>query len=152
MYYDTISQSYEELYGEEQLQKARIILEYIAPRGLLLDVGAGTGICTKKFELYCTCIALDPSSELLKKYNGFKVLGVAEALPFPDNSFDTIISITVLHHTYIQQSLKEIFRVAKKDAQIAITILKKSKVDLGLFVAFKKIDIGKDWLFIKNND
>ena len=149
MYYDIISPSYEELYGEEQLQKARIILDHITPRGLLLDIGAGTGLCTKLFEPYCMCIALDPSFALLKKYHGFKILGEAEALPFPDHHFDTIISLTALHHTDVHRSLKEIFRVAKNDAQIALTILKKSKVDLRLFKDFKKIDIGKDWLFIK---
>jgi len=147
-YYNTIASSYNDLYGTEQLEKARAILKYIRPSGLLLDIGAGSGISTKLFEKYCECIALDPSKGLLEQYNGEKVVATAEKIPFPDNHFDVIISITSLHHTNIKKALKEIFRVAKKDAQIAITILKKSKVDLSLFKNFKKIDMRKDCLFI----
>ena len=62
--------------------------------------------------------------------------------------FDVIISVTALHHTDIKKALQEIFRVIKKNGQIALTILKKSKVDLKLFKKFKKIDCGKDWLFV----
>lgn len=149
-YYDEIASGYKELHGEEQLEKVRVILENIDPSGLLLDIGAGCGISTKEFERYCTCIALDPSEELLKQYDGYKMLGRAEDLPFPDNYFDVVISVTSLHHADIDRALDEIFRVVKKDGQIAITILKKSKVNLDLFKDFKKIDCGKDWLFVKN--
>ena len=148
-YYNKIANGYDELYMDEQLEKVNVILKNIKPKGVLLDIGAGSGISTKLFERFCTCIALDPSEELLKKYDGFKMIGKAEELPFPDNYFDVIISVTVLHHCDIEKALKEIFKVAKKDAQIALTILKKSKVDLNLFKDFKKIDAGKDWLFVK---
>src|SRR3989338_3139730 len=142
-YYNKISKSYNELYGKEQLEKALAILTHIKPKGILLDIGAGNGIATKLFEKYCKCVALDPSKKLLEQYHGEKVVGKAEKLPFPDGYFDVVISITALHHADIEKALKEIFRVAKKDAQIAITILKKSKVDLLLFKDFKKVDIGK---------
>ena len=147
-YYNTIAKSYNELHGQEQLEKAQIILKYIKPKGILLDIGAGTGITTKLFEKYCRCIALDPSEKLIEQYQGEKIISIAEKIPFPDNYFDTIISITALHHTNIKKALKEILRVAKQDAHIAITVLKKSKVNLSLFKNFKKIDCGKDWLFI----
>src|SRR3989344_7553058 len=133
-----------ELHEKEQLEKTRIILKFIKPSGLLLDIGAGTGISTKPFEKYCMCIALDPSKELLKRYKGNKILAKAENLPFKDKTFDVIISVTVLHHTNIKKALKEIFRVAKPNAQIALTILKKSKLAKtlekeDLFKDFKKI-------------
>ncbi len=149
-YYNEIVRGYEELYKEEQLEKINIILEHIRPGGLLLDVGAGCGISTKLFEKYCTCIALDPSWELLKRYNGYKILGIAEDLPFANNYFDVVISVTALHHCNVKVALSEIFRVIKKNGQIALSVLKKSKVDLNLFRNFKKIDAGKDWLFVKN--
>ncbi len=148
-YYNKIAKGYNELYSQEQLEKGKIILKYIKLKGILLDIGAGTGITTKLFEKYCRCIALDPSKKLLEQYHGEKVAGIAEKIPFPDKYFDVVVSITALHHTNIKNALKEIFRVAKKDAQIAITILKKSNIYLSLFKDFKKIDIGKDWLFIK---
>ena len=148
-YYNELANGYDELYREEQLETVKVILENIVPNGLLLDIGAGSGICTREFERFCTCIALDPSEELLKKYNGFKIVGKAEEMPFPDNYFDVVISVTALHHCDVEEALKEIFRVAKEDAQIALTILKKSKVDLNSFKDFKKTDAGKDWLFVK---
>ena len=43
----------------------------------------------------------------------------------------------------IDKTLKEIFRVIKDKGQIALTILKKSEVDLDLFKDFRKIDAGK---------
>ncbi len=150
-YYDEIADGYEELHKEEQIEKIKIILRHIKPKGILLDIGAGSGISTKPFEKYCTCIALDPSEKLLKKYEGFKMIGKAEELPFPDNYFDTIISVTSLHHADIEKALKEIFRVAKENAEIALTVLKKSKVNLNLFKDFQKIDGGKDWIFIKSH-
>ena len=155
-YYDKIAKSYNELYEKEQLEKVNIILKHIKPKGKLLDIGAGTGISTKLFEKYCKCIALDPSKELLKQYNGKKILAKAEKLPFKDKTFDVIISVTALHHMNIRKALKEIFRVAKSDSQIALTILKKSELAKtiekeGLFKDFKKIDSKKDWIFIKTN-
>ena len=73
-YYNKIAKSYNELHEKEQLEKTRIILKFIKPSGLLLDIGAGTGISIKPFEKYCKCIALDPSKELLKQYKGNKIL------------------------------------------------------------------------------
>jgi malonyl-CoA O-methyltransferase len=143
-YYDNIAKGYNELYKEEQLEKIKEIKKHIKPKGLLLDIGAGTGISTKPFEKQTKCIALDPSLEMLKQYNGLKVQAKAESLPFKDNTFDTIISLTALHHTNIKKSLKEIKRVAKNNAQIALTILKKSNISL----PFKKIEHKKDILYI----
>src|SRR3989344_6083380 len=126
-YYNKISIGYNELYSKEQLEKVKIIKQHIKPHSLLLDIGAGTGICTKQFEDTCTCIAIDPSEKMLEQYNGNKLIAKAENLPFKDKTFDTIISINSLHHTNIKKSIKEIRRVAKPKAEIAITILKKSK-------------------------
>ena len=145
-YYNQISKGYNELYGEEQLEKVKLIKKYIKPKGLLLDIGAGTGICTKEFEKYCNCIALDPSEELLKQYKGNKIIGKAEELPFKDKIFDTIISITALHHSEINKSLKEIKRVSKPNAQIAITILNKSRIKIKNYK--KKIETQKDTIYI----
>ncbi len=153
-YYNKIARSYNELYRGEQLKKVEIILKNIKPKGKLLDIGAGTGISTKPFEKYCDCTALDPSEELLKQYKGKKIIGKAENLPFKDNSFNVIISVTSLHHSNFKKALKEIFRVSKPNAQIAITILKKSKLAKtleknNLLKDFKKIDSEKDFIYIK---
>lgn len=154
-YYNKISKGYNELYKEEQLKKIKIIKKYIKPKGLLLDIGAGTGISTKAFTKKALCIALDPSKEMLKKYPGLKVVGKAENLPFKDNTFDIIISVTALHHANPEKAISEIKRVAKPNAQIAISILKKSKRLPGikkLLKNFKEIEEEKDIILIKHSE
>ena len=151
-YYNSIANGYNELNKQEQLRKVDIILKHLKPHGLLLDIGAGTGISTKPFEKYCKCIALDPSIGLLKRYKGTKVLGKAESLPFPDKTFDVIISITALHHANLKKAISEIRRVAKPNAQVAISFLKKSKKlkDIKkLLRDFKQIEEDKDIIFIR---
>lgn len=151
-YYNQIAKSYNELHGKEQIQKAKLILKHIKPKGKLLDIGAGTGIATKLFEPYCDCTALDPSQELLKQYTRKKIIGKAESLPFKDKTFDTIISLTALHHTDLKQAIKEINRVAKNNGIIAISFLKKSKKlnqAKQLLKNYKQIEQEKDLIFIK---
>ncbi len=142
-YYDEISKGYDELYGKEQLEKLNKIKKYIK-KGSLLDVGAGTGISTRFFEDICECTALDPSEEMLNHYNGKKVVGKAEELPFKDKSFDNVICVTALHHCDIDKAIKEMLRVVKKDGVVIVTLLKKSNKELN----YEKIDIGKDWLYL----
>lgn len=146
-YYNKIAKGYNELHKEEQLNKIGIIKQNIQPKGLLLDIGAGTGISTEPFEGQATCIALDPSINMLKQYKGLKVVAKAEYLPFKDKTFDTIISVTALHHANTEQALKEIKRISKSSAQIAITILKKSNIQLPK--EFKKIEESKDFIYFK---
>ncbi|MBU2590260.1 MAG: class I SAM-dependent methyltransferase [Nanoarchaeota archaeon] len=124
-YYSGIANGYDKLHKEEQLEKLEIIKKHLKVKGLLLDIGAGTGISTKFFEV--EAIALDPSKGMLEKYDGKKVCAKAEDLPFEDKTFSTIISITALHHTDIDKAIKEIKRVAKEDCLFAFTILKKAK-------------------------
>jgi len=117
--YDTLAQGYDELYGEEQEKKLKKIAHVI--QGRILDIGAGTGIVAKHFP---HVVSLDPSWEMLKKAEGMKVLGQAEYLPFKPGSFDTIVSLTALHHTQIIPVIRELKRL--QAAHMAFTILKKS--------------------------
>ncbi len=148
-YYDKIAKGYDELHEQEQLKKINIIKKYIKPRDLLLDIGAGTGISTKPFSKDALCIALDPSINMLKQYSGLKVCAIAEYLPFKSKVFDTIISVTALHHTNLKLALKEIDRVAKKNAQISLTFLKKSKNKPNL-KNYKIIEEDKDLILFKH--
>ena len=151
-YYDAISSSYNELHALEQLEKARIIKRELKPHGLLLDVGAGTGVSTKIFEDCCQCIALDPSIELLRQYSGKKVLARAENLPFPKNSFDCVVSITALHHTNLEKAFSEIKRVAKPNAKIGISFFKRAanfSQARKLFAGFECIEQKFDAIFLK---
>ena len=124
-YYSSIAKGYNELHREEQLKKLKIIARHIKPMGLLLDIGAGTGISTSFFKV--KAVALEPSEEMLKQYKGEKAIGKAEGIPFPDKTFNTIISITALHHADIDKAIREIKRVSKEGCVYAFTILKKAK-------------------------
>ena len=117
--YEELSKGYDELYGEEQLKKLNKIKHLL--KGRILDIGAGTGIVAKHFK---NVVSLDPCREMLDKAPGKKVIGKAEKLPFKEGEFDTIVSLTALHHTDIDKVISEIKRL--KPNNIVLTILKRS--------------------------
>lgn len=123
-YYDKIAEGYDELHKEEQEKKLKIIKEHLKTKGLILDIGAGTGLSLKYFK---NIVLLDPSEEMLKKAKGTKVVAKVENIPFPDKTFDAVISVTALHHADIKKAVKEIKRVSKDNCKYAFTILKRSK-------------------------
>lgn len=150
-YYNQIAKGYNLLYEEEQRKKLDIIRHNLKPKGLILDIGAGTGISAKYFK---NIVLLDPSKEMLKGAKGKKVIGKAEDIPFPDKTFDAIISITSLHHTKIKEAIKEIKRVSKKNCKYAFTVLKRAKKyhlikqELNKNFDLKEIDEEKDLILI----
>ncbi len=150
-YYDDISKGYNELYGEEQKQKARLLKQHLKIKGLLLDIGAGTGISTEEFKDKATCILLDPSLEMLNKANGLRVCAEAEHLPFKEKTFDTIVSLTALHHVNLENALVEIERVAKRNASIGISMLKKSSKSSKKLERWKEIKEEKDVIYLKDS-
>ncbi len=105
-----------------------------APHAQVLDVGTGTGALA--FALATTLseghvVGIDPTPEMLRRAqeNAQRLntnsqvefrLGAAESLPFPDNSFDIVVSSLAMHHTRVPQSLKEMARVLKPGGRLAI--------------------------------
>ena len=157
-FYKLIAKGYNGLYEEEQKIKLDIIEENldIKNNDLLLDVGCGTGISSR---FNCEVVGIDPSAELLQQNNiieylSSKIRARAELMPFKDNIFDKVISVTSIHNfNNIKQGIKEIKRVGKKD--FAFSILKKSKFFNEIekeinenFNIKKIIDGKKDWIFI----
>jgi len=65
-YYDSIAEGYNELHGDEQRKKMKIIKEKINinPKTRILDVGCGTGISS---DFNCHCIGIDPSKDLIEE-------------------------------------------------------------------------------------
>jgi ubiquinone/menaquinone biosynthesis C-methylase UbiE len=125
-YYDQIASGYDELHGEEQLSKAKFILQNLEVKSsdVLLDVGCGTARALSVFG--CEKVGIDPSFELLKLAQIPVVQGVAEKLPFPANSFDIVISITAIHHfSDVKQALLEMMRVSRRD--VVISVFKKAQ-------------------------
>ena len=158
-YYNNIAKGYEELHKEEQLKKLKAIKKYlrINPEDKLLDVGCGTGLTTSCWN--CKCYGIDPSKKLLeiakKKYKDiiFKQ-APAEKIPFKDNFFDIVISVTAIQNfTNVEKALKEIKRVGKNN--FVLTFLKKSqkrnKIDklIKKYFKIKKIlEEEKDLIYI----
>jgi len=151
-YYDATASSYNGLHGHEQLEKAGIIKRELNPSGLLLDVGAGTGIATAVFHDCCDCIALEPSSEMLSMYKGFGIVGRAEGMPFKGNSFDAVVSLTALHHCNLEKAVSEILRVAKPEAKIGISFFKRaanfSEAER-LFAGWARVETRFDSIFFR---
>ncbi|RLA76172.1 MAG: hypothetical protein DRG78_19530 [Epsilonproteobacteria bacterium] len=127
-YYDFIADSYDELYKEEQLEKVKIVRTLIKPRPKhwLLDIGSGTGLSSCSFK--CYKVGIDPSLKLILRSRILSILGQAEHLPFPNHSFDYIISLTAIQNFKdIDKALRECKRVAKPNAKVVISCLKKSR-------------------------
>ena len=150
-YYDDISKGYNELYGEEQKKKARLLKRHLNIKGLLLDIGAGTGISTEGFKDQATCILLDPSLEMLKKANGLRVCASAENLPFKKKTFDTVVSLTALHHANLEKAIIEIERVAKGSASIGISMLRKANRIAKELEKWKTLKEEKDIIYLRDS-
>ncbi len=132
-YYNTIAPSYDELHGDEQLEKLRVCMGYLSPKEdeKLLDVGCGTGISTEPWN--CERYGIDPAEELIriakeKRSDCEYRVAAAEDIPFPDKSFDHVISITAIQNfNDLDKGLREIDRVLKDGGNIIITTIKDSQ-------------------------
>lgn len=118
-------------YQEKRLsEKAFSLLRAQGPERIL-DVGCGTGTFTiaiaRKLARHkgSFVAGLDAAPKMIaqarKKIGTFKNvsfdIGIAESLPYPDNSFDAVISTFFFHHIDFalkQRALQEIRRVLKK--------------------------------------
>ncbi len=123
-YYDALSSGYGELYSEEQLDKFEFLMSWLKTlKGFILDLGAGTGLIQKFF---IPSVSADSSIEMLKRNNNpNRVCCDARFLPFKDESFNSLISVTMLQDVKEKRRvLREIARVCK--GVIILTILKRN--------------------------
>ncbi len=159
-YYNKLSSVYEKLYRDEQLRKIQRIIGFI-PKGKILDIGAGTGIVEEFLngDIYLFDISEKMLEIARKKFgNRFKYfVGNAKKLPFQDNFFDAVISISVLQDILeedIFDVLSEIIRVLKEGGIVILTFIKKdfilnalSKFDGCFEKVFEYYD-GKEFYFV----
>ena len=110
-------------------RKTVIELSGIQPGMAVLELGCGTGALTFEAGLFQRVgpdgrlVATDPSTSMLasvrrkrETYNAHwveVVHGKAERLPFPANTFDSVIGYAFLHLTDMDEALREIARVLK---------------------------------------
>ena len=149
--YDKIAHNYNELHYKEQLNKVMAIIKELNIKSeKVLDIGCGTALYSGLFKDY---LGIDNSIEMMRNANANILFGYAEDLPFKDNSFDAIISVSAIHNfNNIKKSISEIKRVSKK--KVAITLFKRSKkfsyIKKLILKNFdvKEIDSDKDVIFV----
>ena len=126
MGYDDTAAGYNELHGDEQAAKLRIIKEILKPQkgSRLLDIGCGTGI-SSDFE--CFAVGIDESIGMLKLNNSLmKLAASAEMLPFKTGSFDYVVSVTALHNfDSVIDAVSDMKRVGRNN--FVFSVLRKSK-------------------------
>ncbi len=93
-------------------------------RGLVLDVGCGTGVYSGLFEKYTGIdISGKMIKEALRKSKQRYAMANAENLPFHDGTFDTVICMfTVLNLCDYKKAAKEMRRVLKKGGTLIISV------------------------------
>lgn len=124
---------------------------WIPEGSAFLDVGCGAGynMLLAKMERQCRVKGIDPdpgahgvgryASAMDAQISTDIQQGMAEALPFEDNSFDVVFSSHVLEHVQDRQkSLEEMQRVAKPGAVIIVGMPTNTMSWLGLLA---------QWLF-----
>jgi ubiquinone/menaquinone biosynthesis C-methylase UbiE len=136
--YDLTACIYDMQYAEEQTAKIEAALEglKIEKRSLILDAGCGTGLLfgyvADKAE---TTVGLDISRKILlqaKKcaenfQNIHLILADADNMPLKENIFSHVFGITLIQNMPNPvKTLNEIRRVAKENAVIVATGMKKA--------------------------
>lgn len=142
-YYDGIAKGYSELYHEEQKRKIELIKNYFE-NGLTLDLGCGDGVLNQYLS---NIVSVDLSFELLKlNKNKNKVNSSAINLPFKNNTFKSVISITMIQDIEnVEKVINEIYRVLKEEGILILTFLKFSKkVHMIKDIVYAKFDIKKE--------
>ena len=121
---------------EGAFRKRQLDLARVAPGESVLDVGCGTGTlaiaAARRVGEGGTVTGVDPSAALLARARkkarrarsgvAFELSG-GEALPFPDRSFDLVLSSLVLHHLShdaLRSSAHEMYRVLKPGGRLLV--------------------------------
>jgi ubiquinone/menaquinone biosynthesis C-methylase UbiE len=121
--FDRVADIYDKTRGHSEIAMARVIdtlADELEGSGLILDIGAGTGRYAVPLQrMGLEVVGIDISSGMLSKARekGARDMFMADAhsLPFRDSSFDSTLSIHLLHLLREWEVvLREISRVTRK--------------------------------------
>ena len=109
----------------------------VRPREAILEVGCGSGVILRRLARQTAganrIVGVDISPYLLREASalargeGLEASiafreGNAEALPFPDNSFDITMACTVLEEGDADRMLAEMVRVTRPGGRVAVIV------------------------------
>jgi SAM-dependent methyltransferase len=110
-------------------KRVSFVLEH-CPGRTALDVGCGTGLLAARLnDAGYRVTGVDPSEGMLDVLRSRApaveaVRASGTALPFPDDRFDVVLSVAVMHHIAapgeVRRALGEMIRVAKPSARVLI--------------------------------
>lgn len=130
--YDLTAYMYDRRYMKIQREKYEAVLANIHRAGRILDLGCGTGMLLMSLEKRAKfAVGVDMSAEMLgaAKKRATKtglVLADADHLPFADESFDVVVSVTLLQNMPDpERTVRELVRVLQPGGKAIITSLKR---------------------------
>lgn len=123
------------------LREQAVALADLANGESVLEVGCGTGEIAlrarKQVGASGSAAGIDPSPEMINVARSKALdehlnieyrVGVIEALPYPDNSFDAVFSSLMMHHLpdeLKRTGLQEVYRVLKPQGRLVIVDMKR---------------------------
>ncbi|KXB00604.1 hypothetical protein AKJ42_00055 [candidate division MSBL1 archaeon SCGC-AAA261C02] len=129
--YDETADIYNERYRKIQRKKFQAVRNHLQGADRVLDVGCGTGLFLNEFsKISGRVVGVDFSLGMLRKTektNGISlVCADADKLPFRDESFNVVISLTLLQNMPDpQHTVREMGRVVVEDGLVLLTTLEK---------------------------
>ena len=127
----------------------------------VLDVGSGKGFLLHDFTEACPGIevagidispyAVDQTMESVKP---FCRVGIAAKLPWPDDHFDLVVSITTLHNLYLQDlwpAFQEIERVSRANKYICVEAYRNEREKVNLMywqLTCRAFHTPEEWSFL----
>ncbi|MDQ3238906.1 MAG: class I SAM-dependent methyltransferase [bacterium] len=141
-----------------------VAMANIAPGSKILDLGCGTGELlfklAQKYPANVEFVGIDISEEMLKqaksKLDSFKSVslhsGDIEQVSYPDEYFDLIVSIGVMH--YIQNPkimTKEAFRVLKREGSYMLIDMAQESLTTKIFSFLRRIESGAKQFYSLNS-
>ena len=149
IYYDKLREDIESLKDSYEIHEFK---KFSGKK--VLDVGCGNGYVLERFarenaEVYG--IDITPMSIKLchqrfdfKELKGDFIVANAEEIPFPDNYFDCITSMGVLHHVpNTEKAVSEIYRVLKPGGKLIVMFYHKNSALYRVKFTFDKWRFGK---------